>query len=143
MKALTLTEPWATLVMLGEKRVETRSWACDYRGPLAIHSAKRCPKKEFAALVSQERFYRALRLNGQYAYPELNRGHVLCITNVLRCVRTEEAVKELSEKEIEFGNYGPGRWAFFLGPVERIKPVPATGHLMLWDWNRPPEGMLP
>lgn len=40
MKAITLTQPWATLVAIGAKRIETRSWATRYRGPLAIHAAK-------------------------------------------------------------------------------------------------------
>jgi hypothetical protein len=35
MKTLTLHQPWATLVALGAKQIETRSWAASYRGPLA------------------------------------------------------------------------------------------------------------
>ena len=37
MKAITLTQPWATLVMLGQKQWETRSWRTHYTGALAIH----------------------------------------------------------------------------------------------------------
>jgi hypothetical protein len=44
MKALTLTQPWATLVAIGAKTIETRSWPTSYRGPLAIHAAKGYPK---------------------------------------------------------------------------------------------------
>jgi hypothetical protein len=40
MKALTLYQPWATLVAVGAKRIETRSWSTKYRGPLAIHVSK-------------------------------------------------------------------------------------------------------
>jgi hypothetical protein len=40
MKALTLTQPWATLIAIGAKHIETRSWSTSYRGPLAIHAAK-------------------------------------------------------------------------------------------------------
>lgn len=40
MKGLSLTQPWATLVAIGAKRIETRIWATSYRGPLAIHAAK-------------------------------------------------------------------------------------------------------
>jgi hypothetical protein len=38
MKALSLWQPWATLVSIGAKRIETRSWPTKYRGPLAIHA---------------------------------------------------------------------------------------------------------
>lgn len=38
-KVLTLHQPWASLVSLGVKSIETRSWSTKYRGPLAIHAA--------------------------------------------------------------------------------------------------------
>lgn len=44
MKAISLTQPWATLVHLGAKRVETRSWYTSYRGQLVIHAAKGYPR---------------------------------------------------------------------------------------------------
>lgn len=40
-KALTLHQPWASLIALGVKTIETRSWSTKYRGPLAIHAGKR------------------------------------------------------------------------------------------------------
>lgn len=43
MKALTLHQPWASLIALGVKTIETRSWSTSYRGPLAIHAAARKP----------------------------------------------------------------------------------------------------
>lgn len=43
MKALTLHQPWASLVPLGFKTIETRSWATRHRGPIAIHAAARVP----------------------------------------------------------------------------------------------------
>ena len=43
MKAITLRQPWASLVALGVKAIETRSWSTRYRGPLAIHAAARQP----------------------------------------------------------------------------------------------------
>lgn len=41
MKAISLWQPWATLISTGDKTWETRSWATTYRGPLAIHAAKK------------------------------------------------------------------------------------------------------
>lgn len=43
MKTITLHQPWASLVALGVKTIETRSWSTTYRGPLAIHAAQRDP----------------------------------------------------------------------------------------------------
>lgn len=39
IKALTLHQPWASLIALGEKKIETQTWETDYRGPLGIHAA--------------------------------------------------------------------------------------------------------
>ncbi len=41
MKALTLTQPWASLMALGVKRIETRSWYTSYRGEVVIHSGQK------------------------------------------------------------------------------------------------------
>lgn len=41
MRALTLWQPWASLIALGAKTIETRSWSTKYRGPIAIHAAAR------------------------------------------------------------------------------------------------------
>lgn len=43
MKAISLTQPWASLIALGYKRIETRSWSTTYRGPLAIHATSGFP----------------------------------------------------------------------------------------------------
>jgi len=43
MKAITLWQPWASLLACGAKKYETRSWATSYRGPIAIHAATARP----------------------------------------------------------------------------------------------------
>jgi len=40
VKALTLTQPWASLVALGAKLIETRSWQTSHRGRIAIHAGQ-------------------------------------------------------------------------------------------------------
>lgn len=46
MKAITLWQPWASLIALGVKTIETRSWATSHRGPIAIHAATRKPERQ-------------------------------------------------------------------------------------------------
>ena len=40
MKALSIKQPWASMIASGEKTIETRTWPTDYRGPLLIVSTK-------------------------------------------------------------------------------------------------------
>lgn len=62
-KALTLHQPWASLVALGVKTIETRSWPTRYRGRLLIHAgAKRPTFTTVGAWICDPRY----RLGGQY-----------------------------------------------------------------------------
>ncbi len=45
MKALSVKQPWANLIAAGDKTIETRTWATEYRGDLLIVSSK-TPKFE-------------------------------------------------------------------------------------------------
>ncbi|MCB2200861.1 ASCH domain-containing protein [bacterium] len=45
LKALSIQQPWAGLILLGLKGLETRTWTTDYRGPLVIHAGKRYQKE--------------------------------------------------------------------------------------------------
>ncbi len=141
MKTLTLTQPWANLVALGEKCIETRSWKTSYRGPLAIHAAKGFPgwAKKLCCDMYEPEFYSSLRVpHGNYSYPELTLGVIVCVTSLIDCVPTEKIVSEIRSEERKFGNYETGRWAWLLGPVEKrfgMAEFPVVGHLGLWDWE--------
>ncbi len=127
MKALTLTQPWATLVALGYKRVETRSWKTQYRGPLAIHAAKGYP-------ASARRF--AEHFGGLARTP---RGAIVCTIDLVDCQLTEEAALRISDLELHLGDYTPGRWAWLFDSASlRLlpDPIPAKGALGLWEWER-------
>lgn len=40
MKALSIKQPWASLIALGLKDVENRTWPTHYRGRILIHASK-------------------------------------------------------------------------------------------------------
>jgi hypothetical protein len=54
MKAITIWQPWASLLAIGAKKYETRSWPTKYRGTIAIHAAKKDPCK--IPLIGLEKF---------------------------------------------------------------------------------------
>lgn len=41
MKALSIRQPWAWLIVHGEKDIENRTWSTRYRGPVLIHAGKK------------------------------------------------------------------------------------------------------
>ena len=61
IKAITLLQPYAALVAIGAKTIETRSWYTPYRGPLAIHAGK---GRDFLYLCQSEPFRAGRSLHG-------------------------------------------------------------------------------
>lgn len=138
MKALTLTQPWATLVAIGAKRIETRSWSTNYRGPLAIHAAMGMPTY-VKRLCDSEPFRTAL--NGVGA-TWLRRGVVIATCRLVDVLPTMPAsghgtVPSDAPHEFAFGDFSPGRFMWLLENVVALpEPVPARGALGLWEWTR-------
>jgi hypothetical protein len=152
MKAITLTEPWATLVALNEKKVETRSWSTAYRGPIAIHSAKAFPAwARDLCLVEPFRsvLFRAGFAWGQLANPRyvFDRGCVIAISEICGMIRISQHFETIlvnglhiadPKQELAFGDYAPRRFAWRLGQARRLSnPIPAKGALGLWEWDAP------
>lgn len=137
MRALTLTEPFSTLMMLQAKRVETRSFKLPNNiigQDVIIHSAKAYPKM-YQRLCNTEPFRSALRPEGVRVCPELNCGMGLCVVKFIGCRRTEDVRSQLTPQELAFGNYFDGRYAWFTEYVERwASPVPHIGRLGFWEW---------
>ncbi len=52
MKALSLRQPWAWMVVHGGKHIENRRWNTQRRGPFLIHAAKGMTREEYAGAVA-------------------------------------------------------------------------------------------
>lgn len=149
MKCLTLHQPWATLVAIGAKKIETRSWYTQYRGPLAIAAAKKLPPdapyycygKHFDdALI--EGFCMPNNIVPSKMVERLPLGSILCIADLYHVepITPENAPPE---PERSFGNYdlsdGP-RFAWHLRNVVVLpEPIPCRGLQRLWT---PPPDVL-
>ncbi len=131
-KALTLTQPWATLVVLGEKAWETRSWRTKYRGPIAIHAARNYPRS--AQRLSETDAYYVTTL-GKYPITWLPLGAIIGTVELVEIERVEAVVGVvIGRKEEAFGDYSPGRWAWQLAnPMIFDEPMPWRGALGLWS----------
>ena len=147
MKAISLWQPWATLMALGEKQIETRSWAAPFSGELAICSAKKF-NAECRAIAAADPFRMVLEVNGMISkhglgiIPEpLPLGFVLCVVDLKDCYPTRafEGVSAragiyLSAREAAFGDFTPGRFAWMTENCRRLKePVPVIGRQGLFE----------
>jgi len=153
MKALTLTQPWATLIACGAKRIETRSWSTSYRGALAIHAAKglapvggkrgfqeQCATPPFEQVLSKwfEEFgatksaYKAgwvMPLGAVVAV-----GRLVAVKPTSMALRAELLAQTITPHEIDFGDYSNGRFAWYLENVSFLEqPIECSGALSIWD----------
>jgi hypothetical protein len=143
MKAITLTQPWATLVATGAKQIETRSWSTSYRGPLAIHAAKGLGpvggKLALEKLCNRIPFRSALaahlaRVNGtNWLLPTLPLGAVVAVVELYDIQPIIQLVNTISDQERAFGDYSAGRCGWLLRNAQMLPaPVACSGALGLW-----------
>ncbi|CAM2855116.1 ASCH domain-containing protein [Dolosigranulum pigrum] len=129
MKTITLIQPWATLILQEDKKIETRSWNTNYRGKLAIHAGLKVDKTVF-----NDPFYQLLLEN--YSINDIPKGRIIAICELVDCIPTEKIRDTLSDKEIKLGNYSSGRFAWILRNVISIEPsIPTKGMLGLWTYK--------
>ncbi|HEX8221822.1 MAG TPA: hypothetical protein VF914_21720 [Chloroflexia bacterium] len=149
IRCLTLTQPWASLVAVGAKHIETRSWKTDYRGLLAIHAAKAWTEDD-QMLLAKEPFRTPLRNAGYHLPHHLPRGFIVALCELVDCVQVLPGLPRQpfmltstgirldvqippEEPELSFGNYGLGRYAWVLANILRLdEPIPARGYQSLW-----------
>jgi hypothetical protein len=131
LKALSLIQPWATLVVLGDKQVETRSWKTDYRGRVAVHASKNFPATA-----------RAFAFAGAAARPlarhdldphDLPRGAIIGTVEIVDVLPAHQVESDLTETELALGNFGPDRFAWILAYPRQIEPIPYKGALGLFE----------
>lgn len=135
MKMLTLTQPWASLVAIGVKKNETRSWNTKYRGPLGIHAAKGFPE-ESKLICRDQRFSIELFLGGYDGIQDLPLGIILATCELVETVQITEGMKLPESPELDFGDYRIGRYIWKLENVKRLsKPILAKGALGLWEYD--------
>lgn len=135
---------------LGERWIETRTWATAYRGPLAIHAAHGFTRADAEFTVTQPEIAGALVRHGLRGSAELPLGAVIAIAQLVDVVPVERVDRvwlappvapgpgryPIGEKDQAYGDFSAGRFAWILGDVRRLpEPVPAPDAPGLWDWQ--------
>ena len=126
MKVLTIKQPWATLIMQGDKRFEFRSWQTKYMGDLLIHAGKGIDKN-------------AMKRLAKYLPDEIPLGKILGKVTLVDCIRMCSEFKEMLLKE-NSDIYTKSSFSENFGwQVEDVqvfdKPIEAKGHLSLWEYD--------
>ncbi|MEA5574692.1 DNA N-6-adenine-methyltransferase [Calothrix sp. UHCC 0171] len=116
LKAISLWQPWASLIPLGLKHYETRSWKTNYRGKLLICSTTNNPKH----------YREYLKIREELQLPDWDEdnfphGQVIALVDLVDCIEmTPEFIAQQSRTEILCGDWQVGRYAWKL---ENIQPI--------------------
>lgn len=117
MKALSVRQPWASLILSGRKTIETRTWFTEYRGPVLICSSN-------VRQMSDEG-RDAMKRHGLDGIP---RGVALCLVDLIDCrpmSADDEAAACCSLYDRAFS------WS--LANVRPVRQVPLKGQLLLFN----------
>jgi hypothetical protein len=143
MKAITIHQPWASLIAIGAKHFETRSWHTEYRGNIAIHVGE---KEMFPGNPALSAIVNTLAAaipkddNGNIPLPH---GAIIAVAELVECYPTDglESVYtkqylKFQPNELIFGDHTPGRYAWELANVRALpEPIPCRGRQGLWEWD--------
>ena len=125
VKALTIKQPWASLIVDGYKCYEFRSWKTNYRGKILIHAGKNLEKE---------------MLNRFSCYSlEYELGAIIGEADLVDCILVDEQFNNELRK-INAIVYGRSNhvetYAWKLENIKKYdKPVYINGKLGLWNYN--------
>lgn len=119
MKALSILQPWAWLIVNGYKPVENRTWATKFRGPLLIHAGKSWGREQRIDLT----FVHA-------HFPEISLPSVFDCGGIVGGVTVVDCVSEMDSPWF-FGPYG----FVMRAPVALPHMIPYRGGLGLFNVN--------
>ncbi len=127
MKVLTIKQPYASLIAVGLKRYEFRTWKTNYRGDFLIHAGKSVDKEAIKRLEF-------LNLD----YPQ---GCILAKVTLTDCIQVDEEFRDKLRKEnsvVYAGVIEDNMWqgyGFQLNNIQKIEPIFVNGKLGFWEYD--------
>ncbi len=131
MKALSIRQPWASLILRQGKDIENRDWSTKYRGRILIHAAKGCTYREFEDALCFAR--KALGRTISADQKTIQRGGIIGSVEIVDCVSASESP------------WFMGKYGFVLRDPRPLPFIPWKGQLGFFDVPDsalPPEALL-
>ncbi|MBI3623714.1 ASCH domain-containing protein [Candidatus Pacearchaeota archaeon] len=119
MKALSLKQPYAELILQGRKKIELRKWNTNFRGDFLIHSSL-IPDKA------------AMR---KFGFNELPLGFIVGKANLADVKKYENDSDFKKDKSLHLANRDFGGYGFMLKDIKRTELIPAKGQLNFWNFE--------
>lgn len=135
MKALTICQPYAELIALGQKRVENRTWPTKYRGQMYIHAGK---SRQWLDIELDDSLHEYDVGTGLYLEC-MEFGAIIAAATLVDCLHVDSILRGDHDKKYPWlsGHYHVnGPWCWVLDNVSRTpEPIKVNGAQGLWDYS--------
>lgn len=125
MKAITIKQPWASLIVHGIKDIENRSWRTNFRGRVLIHSSAKGDIAKFGCLQPNRRLKVLNTPMSRICFNDLPFGSIIGSVEIVDCVQNHPSI---------WADKGVYNWVL-ANPVLFKKPIPAKGKLSFWEYD--------
>lgn len=127
MKAITVWQPWATLLATGQKHNETRSWKTSYRGEILIHAAK----TDHSGILLHIPMEELKHLQDAGVVNKLPTGAIIGKANLVDCFQIDEAYRRKLQRENPVEKFGEHKicGCILSGPDDWDEPK-VIGHIV-------------
>jgi predicted transcriptional regulator len=119
MKALSLKQPFAELILQGKKKIELRKWNTNFRGEFLIHASK---SPDNAAMK-------------EFGFLDLPLGFIVGKAKLVDVKHYDNDEELMKDKNLHLASGAWGNNGFILENAERINPIEAKGKLNFWDFE--------
>jgi len=117
MKALSLKQPFAELVVSGKKTIELRKWNTKFRGKFLVHASKNPDKKAMK----------------KFGFENLPLGKIIGEAELVDVIKYADKEQHKNDKDKHLADDSWGDYGFVLKNVKRLKPIDTKGSLGFWE----------
>jgi len=121
MKALSLKQPFAELILQGKKKIELRKWNTKFRGEFLIHASKIPDKKAMK----------------KFRFDNLPLGFIVGKARLTDVKKYKTKKEHAKDKNLHLASNFWGNYGFVLKDAKRINKIPCKGKLNFWEFNQP------
>jgi len=146
MKAITVKQPWASLICSGIKDIENRTWKTNFRGRVLIHAGKgkQYSIHQLLSIDQKRAFEKAVGY--EYDFNKMfPKGAIIGSVEIVGCIINHPSIwaeKTEGVTDINTGEFIPKRnpkaiynWVL-ANPIKFPEPLPAKGKLSFWEFDQ-------
>lgn len=127
MKCLSVSQPFADLIVKGKKTIELRSWNTNFRGEFLVHSPSKIRKEDCKRLKIHSKLLTGAIIGKVEIYD-------------VKKYNSKDEIKKDAKKHFASKNFYNKKYGFCLRNAKEFRvPIPYKGKLGFFDVNLKPK----